>query len=103
MKYCPTCNTRYDEEILRFCMKDGTPLVDEAEPTFIEMPSESLAAPVEDDPSEVTVIRRNPPVPPPPDDDEPYVEQPPPPAQRIVVPTIPARDEPRRVPSNPPP
>ena len=27
MKYCPTCNTRYDEEILRFCMKDGTPLV----------------------------------------------------------------------------
>ncbi|MEP7211812.1 MAG: TonB family protein [Acidobacteriota bacterium] len=103
MKYCPTCNTRYDEEILRFCMKDGTPLVDEAEPTFIQMPSESLAEPVEDDESEVTVIRRNSaPPPPPPDEEEPYVEQPPPPAQRIVVPTVPL-EEPRRVPYNPPP
>ena len=39
MKYCPTCETRYDEDILRFCMKDGTPLLDEAEPNFIEMPA----------------------------------------------------------------
>ena len=54
MKYCPTCETRYDEDILRFCMKDGTPLLDEAEPNFVEMPSESLdVAEVDpDDPSE---------------------------------------------------
>jgi hypothetical protein len=102
MKYCPTCDTRYDEDILRFCMKDGTPLLEEAEPNFIEMPSESLdvAAEVDpDDPSEHTVIRRNIPVPPPVSE----VEQPPPPpsmdedfsdvrpnsgGQRIVVPTL---------------
>src|SRR5688500_6262520 len=65
MKYCPTCETRYDEEVLRFCMKDGTPLLEVEEPNFIEMPSENLEVPeVEaDDPSEVTVIRRNIPVP----------------------------------------
>ncbi len=62
MKYCPKCSVRYDEDILRFCMKDGTPLLDEDEPKFIAMPSESLEAP-EDDPSEVTVIRRNAPKP----------------------------------------
>ena len=96
MKYCPTCETRYDEDILRFCMKDGTPLLDEAEPNFIEMPSENLnVAEVEaDDPSEVTVIRRNVPVPPPlppePEEDFSIREEPvrPEPAQRIVVPTF---------------
>ena len=105
MKYCPTCETRYDEEVLRFCMKDGTPLLDEAEPNFIQMPSEDLEIPeVEaDDPSEVTVIRRNIPTPPP-------IEQPPAPApreddysdvrpnsggQRIVVPTFEAQQRER--------
>lgn len=98
MKYCPTCKTRYDEDILRFCMKDGTPLLDEAEPNFIEMPSESLAVePVEDDPSEVTVIRRNapsvPPVPElPPEPEDFSVSEPPhrpvSGGQRIVVPTF---------------
>jgi TonB family protein len=96
MKYCPTCETRYDEDILRFCMKDGTPLVDEAEPTFIEMPSEDIAAapPADDSPEEVTVIRRNVPVPAPPpanvidDDDDDFAATPPPrSAERIVVPT----------------
>ncbi len=59
MKFCPTCETRYDEDILRFCMKDGTPLVDENEPKFIQMPSESLGpTPVDDDEGEVTVVRR---------------------------------------------
>ena len=102
MKYCPTCETRYDEDILRFCMKDGTPLLEEAEPNFVEMPSKSLdVAEVDpDDPSEHTVIRRNIPVPPPP---AAQIEQPPPPpsidddfsdvrpnsgGQRILVPTI---------------
>lgn len=57
MKYCPICQTRYDEEIMRFCTKDGTPLIEEEEPNFVEMPSESLDA-AEDDPSEETVVRR---------------------------------------------
>ncbi|MDQ6787646.1 MAG: energy transducer TonB [Acidobacteriota bacterium] len=55
MKFCPTCQTRYDEEILLFCTKDGTPLVEENQPVFTELPSESI----EDDFSEETVIRRN--------------------------------------------
>ncbi len=105
MKYCPTCETRYDEDILRFCMKDGTPLLDEAEPNFIEMPSESLDVPqVEaDDPSEVTVIRRNGPVPPPPPvepevEDFSISEEPhrPTSAQRIVVPTFEERQRQER-------
>ncbi len=57
MKFCPTCQTRFDEEILRFCTKDGTPLVEENQPNFTEMPSESA---VEDDFGEETVIRRKP-------------------------------------------
>ena len=54
MKFCPTCQSRYDEEILRFCTKDGTPLIDEEEPNFTELPSESAA----DDESEETIVRR---------------------------------------------
>lgn len=90
MKYCPTCKTRYEEDVLRFCMTDGTPLLDEEEPHFVEMPSESLEA-AEDQADEITIIRRNTPVPSPlPDDfeEESFApEQPPPP--RIVVPTTP--------------
>lgn len=95
MKYCPTCETRYDEDILRFCMKDGTPLLDEAEPNFIQMPSKSLEVEVvEDDPGEETVIRRNIPVPPLPTPEEDFTEDfsisepPQPKGQRIVVPTF---------------
>lgn len=89
MKYCPTCKTRYDEEILRFCMKDGTPLLEEEEPNFIEMPSAELDQNVEDE-GEVTVIRRNPVVPPPPPtpDDDMVFDQKAEPSQRIVVPTF---------------
>ena len=57
MKFCPTCQTRYDEEIMRFCTKDGTPLVEET-PNFIEMPSESLGGAPADNDGEETVIRR---------------------------------------------
>jgi hypothetical protein len=105
MKYCPTCETRYDEDILRFCMKDGTPLLDEAEPNFIQMPSDSLAVEqVEDDPSEVTVIRRNgpavPPVPELPSEPEDFSVSEPPhrPASgpRIVVPTFEERQRQER-------
>jgi hypothetical protein len=59
MKFCPVCQTRYDEEIMRFCTKDGTPLVDEETPNFIAMPSEELPA-SEDDFGAETVIRRKP-------------------------------------------
>jgi len=93
MKYCPTCKTRYDEEILRFCMKDGTPLLEEEEPNFITMPSENAEDSADDD--EVTVIRRNTPlstptvpVPPPPvDNDEISFAPDPTQSQRIVIPT----------------
>ncbi len=93
MKYCPTCETKYDEEILRFCMKDGTPLLDEDEPNFVAMPSDSLKDFEEDHPDDVTVIRRNVPIPPiapsplPDDfeDDSFAPEQPP----RIIVPVSP--------------
>ena len=54
MKFCPVCKTSYDEEILRFCTKDGTPLVEEGEPNFTALPSESG----KDDLGEETVIRR---------------------------------------------
>jgi hypothetical protein len=60
MKFCPTCETRYDEEILRFCTKDGTPLVDENQPNFTEMPSESIEA-ADRDLGEETVVRYKPP------------------------------------------
>lgn len=81
MKYCPTCEASYDEEILRFCTKDGSPLIDENQPQFTELPSES-----EEDYGEETVIRRKAPAP---------VPQPDPESedfssdggQRIVIPT----------------
>lgn len=59
MKFCPVCQTRYDEEIMRFCTKDGTPLVEEETPNFIAMPSEELES-AEDDFGAETVIRRKP-------------------------------------------
>ena len=81
MRFCPTCQTRYDEEILRFCTKDGTPLLEEDQPSFTELPSES----VEDDSDEVTVIRRNSSKPIAPAPTVANVEQNPQP--RIVIPT----------------
>jgi len=82
MKFCPTCQTRYDEEILRFCTKDGTPLIDEKQPIFTELPSESVA----DDADEETIVRRKsaanslPP-------SQSEFEEKPIPAPRIVIPT----------------
>jgi TonB family protein len=79
MKFCPTCQARYDEEILRFCTKDGTPLIDENQPNFTALPSESGFA--EDDSSEETIIRRKPPA------HQPDFSEKPPSAPRIVIPT----------------
>ena len=71
-------------------MKDGTPLVDEEEPSFIAMPSESIDKPDDDDPGEVTIIRKNVPAPPPvPNaiDEISFTPDPRPSSERIVVPT----------------
>jgi hypothetical protein len=59
MKICPICDTTFDEEIIRFCTKDGTPLIDQAEPSFVEMPSADLDEQDDDDIGEMTVISRN--------------------------------------------
>ena len=60
MKFCPKCQLKYDEDIIRFCTKDGTPLVDE-NPSFTAMPSQSSI----DDIGEETLITRNRPTIPP--------------------------------------
>lgn len=96
MKFCPTCQTRYDEEVLRFCTKDGTPLIVEDQPTFTELPSESAAEAEADDDdfNEVTVIRRNSPTPAEVETTAEGIEEtqplapPPPPQPRIVIPTV---------------
>lgn len=89
MKFCPTCETRFDDEVMRFCTKDGTPLVDEKQPNFVAMPSEGLQEPSDDDAGEVTVVRSNIRVPPPPSMDDESFEPSERPADRIVVPTTP--------------
>ncbi len=86
MKYCPACQTEYDEEILRFCTKDGTLLIDQDQPSFTALPSEG----VRDDFSEETVIRRNKPVNPAPDIEENQI-----PPERILIPTTERKIEPQ--------
>lgn len=57
------CDERYDEEIIRFCTKDGTPLIDDAEPSFTALPSENADAPLDEpdnDFGEETIISRKP-------------------------------------------
>jgi len=53
MKYCPQCGTEFDEEVIQFCTKDGSPLVEKDEPRFTALPSETS-----EDAGEDTVIRR---------------------------------------------
>jgi hypothetical protein len=53
MRYCPICEERYDDEVIKFCTKDGTPLLDENEPNFTTLPSEDL----DDEIGQETVIR----------------------------------------------
>src|SRR5258706_4871652 len=59
MKYCPICDEHYDEEIIKFCTKDGAPLVENEQPSFTALPSENLEEP-DDDFGEETIIRRKP-------------------------------------------
>ncbi|HUF02938.1 MAG TPA: energy transducer TonB [Aridibacter sp.] len=64
MRYCPTCETKFEEDKLRFCTKDGTELVEGSKPSFTDnLPSDSV--PEEDDPGEETIIRRKRPAAPP--------------------------------------
>src|SRR5215212_10712112 len=118
MKYCPTCGTRYDEEILRFCMKDGSPLIEEGEPQFTTLPSTSVDVD-DDEPGEVTIVRKKGDVPilPPEMDEEggfvppePEYREPEPvfrpkeePAPRIVVPMDQPRPHARVIPPYQPP
>ena len=91
MKFCPTCETRYDEEILRFCTKDGTPLIDEDQPNFVASADNAEAA-EEMDFGEETVIRlEKPSVPKPPPDPEIHRSDQP----RIVIPMNEERAEQR--------
>lgn len=78
MKFCPVCQTKYDEEIIKFCTKDGTPLAEE-NPSFTAMPSESSI----DDLGEETLIGMKKPVIPPTPIPEVAGES----GQRIVIPT----------------
>ena len=83
MKHCPVCDERYDEEIIQFCTKDGSPLVDDEQPKFTALPSQSIEE-REDDLGEATVIRRKPVG----ADGGSYGDQSQP--ERIIIPTTPA-------------
>lgn len=89
MRYCPICDERYDDDIIRFCTKDGTPLIEGEQPSFTALPSENIEE--EDDPGEVTIIRRKP-------DMNAAPDSPPPldPNERIVIPTFPSEESPVR-------
>jgi hypothetical protein len=58
IKYCPQCDARYDEEVIRFCTKDGSPLIEEDVPNFTALPSESVSMANVADVEETTIIRR---------------------------------------------
>jgi len=77
MKFCPKCQTKYDEEIIKFCTKDGMPLA-ENNPVFTAMPSQSSI----DDIGEETLITRNRPSVPPP---APSIEEPEESSARVVI------------------
>lgn len=78
MKYCPVCNKRFDEDIIKYCTVDGTELIEGEPPSFSAIPSE------EDDIGQETVIRRRP---------DPAMGEPGS-GERIVIPTSdPAREQ----------
>ncbi len=97
MKVCPICQIRYDEETLRFCTKDGAPLVEETVPAFTELPGETTTTTttVKDDFAEETIISRRLPQP-----ETDVIEETKPLSAppRIVIPT----DEPARKTTAPP-
>ncbi|MCU1290635.1 MAG: hypothetical protein JWN60_2864 [Acidobacteria bacterium] len=53
MKYCPNCQTRYTDNTLRFCLQDGTPLVDdraESAPTVAFGETDTIVSPKQVEP-----------------------------------------------------
>ena len=55
MKLCPTCGTNYSDETLRFCLEDGTPLVDAGEQPTVIRPGDQGSYKTEKLPSNLTV------------------------------------------------
>src|SRR2546423_7517163 len=79
MRYCPVCDARYDDETIKFCTRDGNPLLEVEQPNFVILPSDNEPQEFGED----TVIRRR-------SADETRAPEP----DRIVIPAMPA-DEPR--------
>lgn len=82
MKYCPVCSKRYDEEIIRFCTNDGAPLLDEAQPVFTAIPSETTVDD-DDDFGQETIVRQKPLI----RDEQPIAYDAQGQSERIVIPT----------------
>src|SRR5687768_11946721 len=87
MKFCPICDARYDEEIIKFCTRDGAPLLEEGQPSFTALPSENIEPSPDDDLGEDTIITRKPMEA---GGDEPAPREP---AERIVIPTSQAAEQ----------
>ena len=51
MKTCPSCNNQYSDDTLRFCLQDGTPLVDAFDSDTPTVVLDKRAAPVTRDPA----------------------------------------------------
>jgi TonB family protein len=60
MKSCPTCEAKFEEEIIRFCTKCGTPLLTENQPSFTALPSQASIKIDNDKGEETVVVRRKP-------------------------------------------
>ena len=54
MKQCPTCRTNYSDDTLRFCLEDGTPLVDSGEQETVVRPGDRESYVTEQLPSNIT-------------------------------------------------
>src|SRR5215211_2144455 len=54
MKQCPTCGTNYADDTLRFCLEDGTPLVDGVEQPTVIRPGDQGSYKTEKLPSNIT-------------------------------------------------
>ena len=54
MKQCPTCRTNYADDTLRFCLEDGTPLVDSGEQETVVRHGDRASYITEQLPSNIT-------------------------------------------------
>ena len=58
MKQCPTCRTNYADDTLRFCLEDGTPLIDSGEQETVVRPADRESYITEKLPSNITTPGR---------------------------------------------